>query len=34
MADAPINTVALGLAQVIKKMQYRPLAYTIEGLGK
>ncbi len=34
IADAPINTVALGLAQVIKKMQYRPLAYTIEGLGK
>ncbi len=34
VADAPINTVALGLAQVIKKMQYRPLAYTIEGLGK
>lgn len=34
VADAPINTVALGLAQVIKKMQYRPLAYTIEGLGR
>ena len=34
MADSPINTVALGLAQVIKKIQYRPLAYTIEGLGK
>ena len=34
MADAPINTVTLGLAQVIKKVQYRPLAYTIEGLGK
>lgn len=34
VADAPINTVALGLAQVIKKVQYRSLAYTIEGLGK
>lgn len=34
VAETPINTVALGLAQVIKKVQYRPLAYTIEGLGK
>lgn len=34
VAESPINTVALGLAQVIKKSQYRSLAYTIEGLGK
>ena len=33
MADSPVNTVAQGLAQVIKKVQYRSLAYTIEGLG-
>ena len=33
MADSPVNTVAQGLAQVIKKAQYRSLAYTIEGLG-
>ncbi len=33
-AESPVNTVALGLAQVIKKSQYRTLAYTIEGLGK
>lgn len=34
MADSPVNTVALGLSQVVKKTQYRSLAYTIEGLGK
>lgn len=34
MADEPVNTAALGMAQVIKKVQYRSLAYTIEGLGK
>ena len=32
MADYPVNSCALGLAQVIKKGQYRSLAYTIEGL--
>ncbi len=34
LAESPVTTVALGLAQVIKKSQYRSLAYTIEGLGK
>ncbi len=34
IADSPVNTVALGLAQVIRKSQYRSLAYTIEGLGR
>lgn len=34
LAESPINTVALGLSQVIKKNNYRSLAYMIEGLGK
>ncbi len=34
MADVPVNTVALGLSQVIRKPGYRSLAYMIEGLGK
>ncbi|SDZ80581.1 rod shape-determining protein MreB [Lachnospiraceae bacterium NK3A20] len=34
MADAPVNTVAIGLSQVIRKKQYRNLAYTIEGLAE
>lgn len=34
IAESPINSCALGLSQVIKKSNYRSLAYTIEGLGK
>ena len=34
MAESPVNSVALGISQVIKKSNYRSLAYTIEGLGK
>lgn len=34
VADSPVHTVALGLAQVINKPHYRSLAYMIEGLGK
>lgn len=33
-AQAPVDTVAVGLAQVIQKKQYRNLAYTIEGLSE
>ena len=33
-AGEDINSVALGISQVIRKSQYRSLAYTIEGLGK
>lgn len=33
-AQSPVNTVAIGLAQVIQKKQYRNLAYTIEGLSE
>ncbi|MBQ1290444.1 MAG: rod shape-determining protein [Lachnospiraceae bacterium] len=32
LADYPVNSCALGLAQVIKRGNYRSLAYTIEGL--
>ena len=32
LADYPVNSCALGLAQVIKKGNFRSLAYTIEGL--
>lgn len=34
MAESPVNSVALGLSQVIKKANYKSLAYTIEGLSK
>lgn len=34
ISENPISTAALGLAQVIKKTNFRSLAYTIEGLGK
>ena len=34
LAESPVNSVALGISQVIRKSQYRSLAYTIEGLGK
>jgi rod shape-determining protein MreB len=34
IAESPVNSVVLGLSQVIKKSPYRALAYTIEGLGR
>ena len=34
LAESPVNSVALGLSQVIRKSNYRSLAYPIEGLGK
>ena len=34
MAESPVNSCVLGLSQVIKKSNYRSLAYTLEGLGK
>ncbi|WP_130836924.1 rod shape-determining protein [Lachnoclostridium sp. Marseille-P6806] len=34
VAESPINTCAIGLSQVIKKQNYRSLAYTIEGMGR
>lgn len=34
VAESPVNTCVLGLSQVIKRSNYRSLAYTIEGLGK
>lgn len=34
MAESPVNSAALGLSQVIKKSNYKSLAYTIEGLSK
>ncbi len=34
IAKSPVNSAVLGIAQVIRKSFYRPLAYTIEGLSK
>ena len=34
VAESPVNTCAIGLSQVIKKQNYRSLAYTIEGMGR
>ena len=34
LSENPLTTAVIGLSQVMKRSNYRSLAYTIEGLGK